>query len=92
MRLKWTDDAVTDLVEIRKYILEHDEQSAQDVATKILTQAESLLLQPSKGRMGKIHNTRESLVPTLPYLLVYRVKKEEVYILRIIHTRRNVFG
>ena len=92
MRLKWTDDAVADLVEIRAYILENDEQAAQDVATKILTQAESLLSQPAKGRIGRVHNTRESLVPTLPYLLVYRVKKEEVHILRIIHTKRNTFG
>ena len=58
MRLKWTDDAVADLVEIRAYILENDEQAAQDVATKILAQAESLLLQPAKGRIGRVQHKR----------------------------------
>jgi toxin ParE1/3/4 len=89
MRLRWTDDAVTDLAAIRDYIETDNVEAAQRVAMKIIAQAESLLLQPNKGRPGRVHNTRETIVPNLPYFVVYRVKKQDIEILRVMHSSQR---
>ena len=89
MRLKWTDVAVSDLASIRDYIEADNPEAAQKAAVRILSQAESLVSHPRKGRPGRVPNTRESLVPNLPYFIVYRVRKEQVEILRVLHTSRR---
>lgn len=37
------------------------------------------------GRVGRLKTTRELIVPGLPYVIRYRIKKETVEILRIHH-------
>jgi toxin ParE1/3/4 len=40
---------------------------------------------PYRGRYGHIENTRELVLPRLPYLVVYKVLEERVLILNIVH-------
>lgn len=89
MRLRWTEDAVSDLAVIRDYIATANAEAAQKTALGILAQVESLVSQPHKGRPGRVLNTREALVPQLPYFIVYRIKKEQIEILRMLHTSRR---
>ena len=89
MQLRWTNKAVTDLASIRDFIASDDLAIAQKIVLKILAQADSLLAHPQKGRPGRVANTKESLVPKLPYFLVYRVKKDQLQILRVLHTSRR---
>jgi addiction module RelE/StbE family toxin len=89
MHLKWTDVAISDLAAIRDYIEADNSEVAQKVALGILSQAESLASHPRKGRPGRVRDTRESFVPNLPYFIVYRVRKEQLEILRVLHTSRR---
>lgn len=41
--------------------------------------------QPRTGRLGKLEETRELVVPGTPFIIVYRVANGVVEILRIIH-------
>jgi toxin ParE1/3/4 len=45
------------------------------------------------GRRGRVGGTYEKVVPRLPYIIVYRIRKidgeETIRILRVIHTSRN---
>jgi plasmid stabilization system protein ParE len=40
---------------------------------------------PQIGRAGRVFGTRELIMQDFPFLIVYRVRKEYVQILRLIH-------
>lgn len=89
MRLKWTESALADLDDIKTFIHQDNPAAAKRVARKILTMAKSLAKHPYRGKIGKLFDTRELVVPDLPYLIAYRVTREQVEILRVIHTARQ---
>jgi toxin ParE1/3/4 len=89
MELKWSKIAAQDLVNIRKFIHRNKPAVAKEVALKIAALAETLIQHPAKGRTGRLPNTRELIVPELPYIIVYRAKKQQIEILRVIHTSTN---
>jgi len=89
MQLRWTVDVVSDLAAIKDYIEADNPEAARKIASRILAQAESLLLHPAKGRLGRVLNTRESVISDLPYIIIYRVKDDQLEILRVLHTSRK---
>ena len=89
MQLRWTVDAVSDLAAIKDYIEADKPEAARKTASRILAQAESLLPHPAKGRLGRVLNTRESVISDLPYIIIYRVKDDQLEILRVLHTSRK---
>jgi plasmid stabilization system protein ParE len=40
---------------------------------------------PQIGRAGRVFGTRELIMQDFPFLIVYRVRKEHIQILRLIH-------
>ena len=40
---------------------------------------------PYRGRHGRVENTRELVVPRLPYVIVYRAAEERLLILNVVH-------
>ena len=41
------------------------------------------------GRMGKVEGTRELVIPSLPYIAVYRLVRDRIEIVRIYHGAQN---
>jgi toxin ParE1/3/4 len=89
MKLQWTKKAVADLSQIKSYIHKDNPPASREVALGLIAIAETLVEHPAKGRAGRIPKTRELIVPSLPYIIVYRVKGEQIQILRVIHTARK---
>lgn len=89
MRLEWTPEAAGDVQHIRTYIEARNPNAAREVVLQIFQYTETLLQFPSKGRVGRIYNTREMILPDVPYIVVYRAKREVVEVLRVIHTSRK---
>ena len=90
MRIEWSANADADLKAIAEYIeADRDLDTANRVARKIYDAAESLQRMPHRGRYGRIENTRELVVPGLPYIMVYRVLPERVTVLNIVHSARR---
>jgi len=90
MKLKWTRKAAGDLTQIRSYYIHQGNPSAaKDVALQLAALAETLIQHPAKGRAGRAPNTRELVVPDLPYIIVYRARDKQIEILRVIHTSRK---
>jgi predicted transcriptional regulator len=52
--------------------------------------AEGLTKFPVIGRAGRLPGTAEFLVPSLPYLIVYRVDAEVLTIVAVLHTSRDL--
>ncbi len=88
MKVIWTLGAVESLRGIRTYILADNPKAAREVADKIERAVTQLALFPNSGRPGVRSGTRELVVSSLPYVVVYRVV-QEVQILRIFHTKQR---
>jgi len=89
MRVEWLAEAGQDLIGIRQYIARDHPIAAKDVAEQILATIDYLLDHPGIGRAGKLHGTRELVIPSLPYIVLYRVRGEVIEILGVLHTSRQ---
>lgn len=45
---------------------------------------------PERGRPGRIFGTRELVISGYPFIVPYRVRRNEVQILRVFHTSRQL--
>jgi toxin ParE1/3/4 len=89
MRLQWTPEALTQLGEARRYIQSENPKAARRVIGAIRRSAELLTSHSRVGRPGRIEGTREPVVRTTPYILVYAVVEDTVAILTVLHGSRN---
>lgn len=71
------------------YIAQEDEDAAQKISDYIEARVEGLSKQPHQGRPGRIFGTRELVMDKFPFIIPYRVKDNEIQILRVFHTSRN---
>ena len=60
-------------------------ETANQVTRAIYDAIKSLPPMPHRGRPGRIENTRELVLSSLPYIIVYRVFDERLLILNNVH-------
>lgn len=90
MKIFWTGPAVADLDDIYTFIARENAEAAQRVVVEIYRSVETNLREhPGIGRAGRVEGTREYILPGLPYLIPYRVKRSDVQILRVLHAARD---
>lgn len=89
MIIKWLEKAIDDLRALRQYISQDNPQAANRTAKKIVEHVNLLSHQPSIGRPGRVFGTRELIIADTPYIAPYRVKNNNIEILRIFHTARE---
>jgi toxin ParE1/3/4 len=89
MQVWWTTRAAQDPEEITNYILRDKPTAAETVARKLFDAANSLESLPSRGRPGRSPGTRELVISSLPFIIVYQVTAEAVHVLHIHHGARN---
>ena len=85
MQIRWSTAASRDLFGIVEYIRKENAPAAQRVARAIYENVDSLSSFPYRGRLGRLEGTRELPVPSLPFLVVYRVTRDAVEIAGVIH-------
>jgi toxin ParE1/3/4 len=93
MRLTYLSLAVLDLAEIRSFLAAHDPKAAQRVGRKLSELINRLLQFPNLGKPGRVFGTRELNTPKIgktAYVVVYRIKREEIQILRVIPGMRDI--
>ncbi|PYE86988.1 type II toxin-antitoxin system RelE/ParE family toxin [Phyllobacterium leguminum] len=84
------EPAAHDLGGIVDYIALDNPIAAEGVYREIMKAAQKLPQFPGIGRPGRHPETRELVVPGLPYLIVYEVGPETVTILAVFHTARDL--
>jgi len=90
LRLRWTKRAERDLDEIASYIGQDSPAAAARVILELIDRVEaSLTKRPSIGRAGRVLGTRELVMGDLPYVVPYRVREQDIEILRVLHTSRR---
>lgn len=85
MRVRWTTPAAEDLYRIVQRIRKDSPDVASKVANILYEGCGQLSTFPRSGRNGRIPGTRELVFPSLPYIVVYKIKDEVLEILRIYH-------
>jgi toxin ParE1/3/4 len=89
MAVVWLEGAVDDLEEIVDYIAARKPAASARVAAALHDAAAHLDSHPRMGRRGRFAGTRELVVARFPFVIVYRVKRDRIEVLRVIHGRRD---
>jgi toxin ParE1/3/4 len=85
MQVRWSPAAAEDFFRIIEYIRQENPPAAQRIARTIYESAGSLKSFPYRGRAGRVEGTRELPLPPLPFVVVYRLVKDIVEIVNVIH-------
>ena len=89
MRIVWADEAKSELTEQIRYIAARDRDAAKRQRSRIHQAISNLRRTPRIGRPGAIADTRELVISGTPYLAIYEVTGDTVYILHLHHGRQN---
>ena len=82
MQLRWTEEAATDLERIADYLLLHAPDRASELIPRVYDAPTARLTFPNRGRPGKREGTRELVLAPLPYVVVYTVRDDVVFVVR----------
>jgi toxin ParE1/3/4 len=91
LRIEWSKGAGRNLDAIETYIAKENPLAAAKIVLKIVRRvSEHLSLYPSSGRIGRIDNTRELIFPEFPYIVIYTIKQETIFIVRVFHAAQDL--
>ncbi len=92
MQVKWLNKALQNLNDEAEYIAQDDPAAAKEVVQRIFDSVNLLSDNPSMGNAGRIHGTRELVVPNTRYIIPYRVRPrlDRIEILRVFHSSRRL--
>jgi toxin ParE1/3/4 len=89
MLIKWTKTALASVDEIAGFIAKDNPTRATSFVLELHEAVTKLQAHPGMGRAGRVPGTRE-LVLHQNYIAIYRVRGDDVEILRLHHTARNL--
>ena len=89
MLIKWTQTALASLDDIAGFIAKDDPTRATSFVLELQSAVTKLQVHPGMGRAGRVPGTRE-LVLHKNYIAIYRVRGDDVEILRLQHSARNL--
>ncbi len=91
VKIKWTKIAVQDLECIFDFIteIEHKPDAARRMIKRIIDGVGQIKSFPECGRLGRVKGTRELVVVTTPFIIVYRINKNQLEILTVLHHARK---
>jgi addiction module RelE/StbE family toxin len=85
MELRWTEQAAADLEHITDYLFQNAPKRAAELVREIYNAPAALLTFPYRGRAGRKEGTREFVLSSLPYVVVYQITGEIIHVVRILH-------
>lgn len=89
MSIKWTKAALSSADEIAGYIAKDSPARANSFVIELMDAVTKLSLHPGMGRAGRVPGTRE-LVLHKNCIAIYRVRGDDVEILRLHHVARRL--
>jgi toxin ParE1/3/4 len=89
MRVRWTTPAREQFVSAFEYFAEANRAAAARTADQIWESTQLLTHHPMAGREGRVAGTRELVISGTPFLVAYRIEKNEVRVLAVLHAARE---
>jgi plasmid stabilization system protein ParE len=84
-----TDTAQKDADDIFEYLSVDNIDMAREVLLAIDITVQGILTMNHIGHRGRIMNTREFVMSKYPYIIVYTIADDGIYILTIMHMARK---
>lgn len=86
MIIDWLPEAIRNRFDQLDYIAEDNPLAAADQDDEIERQVNMLHDHPKMGRPGRVKGTRELVISSTPFVLVYRLKgSQRIEVLRVLH-------
>ena len=86
MIIDWLPEAIRNRFDQLDYIAEDNLLAAADQDDEIERQVNMLHDHPKMGRPGRVKGTRELVISSTPFVLVYRLKgTQRIEVLRLLH-------
>jgi toxin ParE1/3/4 len=89
VRVRWLAQALANLEAEADYIARDKPKAAASVVQKINHAVDLLRQYPALGRPGRVAGTRELVISGTPYVVPYRIRDDEIHILRVFHGARK---
>jgi addiction module RelE/StbE family toxin len=89
VKIRWTHLAVDDLNLAYEYAATENPSAAQVVIARIESAVNVLRSHPEIGRSGRVEGTRELVISGTPFIVAYRIARNRVEILAVIHGARR---
>lgn len=89
MIIEWLPAALYDFDSIIDFIAADNPVAAIEQGEEIEVQVASLIQHRQLGRTGRVKGTRELIIARTPYIAVYRIKRGNIQILRILHAAQQ---
>ncbi len=89
MDIRLSQEAEQDLIEIFDYILEDNPTAAEKVLDIIQQEIMHLSDHPYLGKPGRVPKTRELVLSSIPFIVLYQVNGNTLEILRVYHSARR---
>lgn len=89
MKIRLAKPAEEDLEDIDAYIRQDNPDAAQRTVERVFEAIEYLLQFPHMGRSGRLPETRELIVSGTPFIVIYQIRRSDIFILRILHSARK---
>jgi toxin ParE1/3/4 len=89
VKLRWTPLAVSHLEAAHQYLSQENRDAADKAIEQILSGVERLETHPEMGRKGRVPETRELVITGSPFIVAYRLHKESIEILSVLHGARK---
>jgi toxin ParE1/3/4 len=89
MKLDWSARASADLGEIETYLEIYNLDAAIATIDRLTDAVEALREFPNMGRIGQVADTRELVVTGTSYFIVYRVRRDDIDIVAVMHAMRQ---
>jgi len=87
LKVRWLSLAVEDLERMVDFIAQDNPLASISEAERVVGAVGRLGEYPALGRPGRLPRTRELIVSS--YIVAYRVKGDDVQILRVLHAARK---
>ena len=89
MFIWWSTPATQQLTSAYEYIAADNESAATETINYIWDSVGTLARHPYAGRKGRVPGTRELVIRGTPFVVAYRLQKDEVRILAVLHAARE---
>jgi toxin ParE1/3/4 len=89
VNVRWTRLALVGLDSAYEYIASDDPAAALRLIERIEEAVAMLRRHPEAGRAGRIGGTRELVVSGTPFIVPYRLRRDAIQVLAVIHASRK---
>ena len=90
MKVHWTDNALSHLLDIYEYISQNSPFYAQRMVDRLTKRSEQIANFPMSGRNVpeySVEDIRELIKK--PYRIIYRIKQDQIDVLAVVHGARS---